>query len=220
MSPPAVGPAATPRATRMALAPRARPRCARGKAMVIMAMLTAKISAAPSPWKARATRSKGSVGAAPQPMDPRVKTMSPATKMGLRPIRSVARLADLIGRKPIFVAGLMVFTLGSMGCGAAPTLPLLLVARAFQGLGAALIFAVNIAMITMAFPLAHRGRALGANAILVALGVAAGPTAGGLITHHLSWRWIFYVNVPVGAAVAAAALAVLTERRRRARARF
>lgn len=133
---------------------------------------------------------------------------------------SVGRLADMIGRKPIFVAGLVAFTLGSIGCGAAPSLPWLLAARAFQGLGAALIFAVNIAMITHAFPPEGRGRALGVNAILVALGVSFGPTLGGVITQRLSWRWIFYVNVPVGALVVIAALAVLTERRRGARGRF
>jgi EmrB/QacA subfamily drug resistance transporter len=133
---------------------------------------------------------------------------------------TAGRLADMIGRKPIFVAGLLVFTVGSMGCGAAPSLPWLLFARAFQGLGAALIFAVNIAMLTRAFPPSERGRALGLNAILVALGISAGPTVGGLLTQHLSWRWIFYVNVPVGAVVVLAALGILTERPRRTRGRF
>ena len=133
---------------------------------------------------------------------------------------TAGRVADMIGRKPIFVAGLLVFTAGSMGCGAAPSLPWLLFGRAFQGLGAALIFAVNIAMVTQAFPPAERGRALGVNAILVALGISVGPTVGGLLTQHLSWRWIFYVNVPVGALVVLAALGILTERARRARGRF
>ena len=112
---------------------------------------------------------------------------------------TAGRMADMIGRKPIFVVGLLIFTVGSMGCGASLSLGWLLAARVFQGLGAAMIFAVNIASGSrMARRPACRGRALGANAILVALGVAAGPTAGGLITQHLSWRWIFYVNVPVG----------------------
>jgi EmrB/QacA subfamily drug resistance transporter len=133
---------------------------------------------------------------------------------------SAGRLADMVGRKPIFVAGLVVFTIGSIVCGAAPSLRWLLFARAFQGLGAALIFAVNIAMITQAFPSARRGRALGVNAILVALGVSFGPTLGGLITRHLTWRWIFYVNVPVGVVVVIAACVLLTERAPPARARF
>jgi EmrB/QacA subfamily drug resistance transporter len=133
---------------------------------------------------------------------------------------TVGRLADMIGRKPIFLAGLVAFTVGSMGCGAAPSIGWLLAARAFQGLGASLIFAVNVAMITQAFPPAERGRALGTNAILVALGVSFGPTLGGVITERLSWRWIFYVNVPVGAVATLAAIAVLTERRRLTTAHF
>jgi EmrB/QacA subfamily drug resistance transporter len=114
----------------------------------------------------------------------------------------------------------VVFTIGSMWCGAAPSLRWLLVARAFQGVGASLIFAVNIAMISQAFPAARRGRALGANAILVALGVSFGPTLGGFITKRLTWRWIFYVNVPVGIVVALAALCVLTECPHRSKGRF
>ena len=133
---------------------------------------------------------------------------------------TLGRLADMVGRKPIFVAGLTVFTLASAACGAAPSLGLLLAARAVQGLGAALIFAVNLAMITHAFPEHQRGRALGINAILVALGVSVGPTVGGLLTDQLSWRWIFYVNVPVGALVALAAIKLLHERRHHARQRF
>lgn len=133
---------------------------------------------------------------------------------------TVGRLSDMIGRKPIFVAGLVVFTVGSMGCGAAPSLRWLLAARAFQGFGASLIFAVNIAMITHSFPNRDRGRALGYNAILVALGVSIGPTAGGFLTQHLSWRWIFYVNVPVGVVATLAALRVLREPRHREQVRF
>src|SRR6202158_4795654 len=102
------------------------------------------------------------------------------------------RLADMIGRKPIWLAGLVVFTLGSAICGAAPTLGVLIAARLFQGLGAALIFAVNIAMITGVFPAHERGKALGMNSIVVALGISAGPTIGGIITQYLSWHWILY----------------------------
>jgi EmrB/QacA subfamily drug resistance transporter len=130
------------------------------------------------------------------------------------------RLADMLGRKPILITGLVVFTLGSALCGAAPSLGVLIAARCFQGLGAALIFAVNIAMITQAFPAAERGRALGINAILVALGISVGPTVGGIITQQLTWRWIFYVNVPVGIAATLAALGILTERLHGGRERF
>jgi EmrB/QacA subfamily drug resistance transporter len=107
------------------------------------------------------------------------------------------RLADMIGRKPIFLTGLVVFILGSALSGVAPSLLLLILARLFQGIGGALIFAVNVAMITSTFPTNERGLALGLNAVVVSLGVAAGPTIGGIITQYLTWRWIFYVNVPI-----------------------
>jgi EmrB/QacA subfamily drug resistance transporter len=107
------------------------------------------------------------------------------------------RLADMVGRKPIFLAGLVVFILGSAFSGLAPSLLLLVLARLFQGIGGALIFSVNVAMITSTFPSYERGLALGLNAVVVSLGVAAGPTIGGVITQYLTWRWIFYVNVPI-----------------------
>ncbi|GHO71071.1 MFS transporter [Ktedonobacter sp. SOSP1-52] len=107
------------------------------------------------------------------------------------------RLADILGRKPIFLAGLAIFVLGSALCGLAPSLLFLIIARLFQGIGGALIFSVNIAMITSTFPGNKRGLALGLNAVVVSLGVALGPTLGGIITQYLTWRWIFYVNVPV-----------------------
>src|SRR5438067_1053269 len=107
------------------------------------------------------------------------------------------RLADMIGRRPIFLTGLVVFILGSALSGLAPSLLFLIFARLFQGIGGALIFAVNIAMITSTFPSHERGLALGLNAVVVSLGVAAGPTIGVFITQYLTWRWIFYVNVPI-----------------------
>ncbi len=116
------------------------------------------------------------------------------------------RLADMLGRKPIFLTGVLIFVLGSMLCGFAPSLGLLILARLFQGIGGALIFSVNIAMITSTFPDRERGLALGLNAVVVSLGVAAGPTIGGIITQYLTWRWIFYVNVPVCTLVLLAAL--------------
>src|SRR5207302_1139170 len=82
-----------------------------------------------------------------------------------------------------------IFVLGSIFSGAAPSLAILIIARLLQGVGGAFIFAVNTAMITSVFPASERGRALGLNAVVVALGVSAGPTIGGLITEYLSWRW-------------------------------
>jgi EmrB/QacA subfamily drug resistance transporter len=124
---------------------------------------------------------------------------------------TLGRLADMLGRKPLFLAGLAVFTIGSALCGAAPSLEMLIAARCFQGLGAAAILCVNVAMITRSFPGAERGRALGLNMILLALGVSAGPTIGGILTQALNWRWIFYVNLPIGALALLAAWRLLTE---------
>jgi MFS family permease len=111
---------------------------------------------------------------------------------------TAGRLADMVGRKIVWSIGLIVFTLGSALCGAAQSLAFLIAMRAFQGIGGALIMAVSPAMLTNAFPASERGRALGLNAVIVALGISVGPTLGGIITAYFTWRWIFYVNVPVG----------------------
>jgi EmrB/QacA subfamily drug resistance transporter len=133
---------------------------------------------------------------------------------------TAGRLADMIGRKPIFIAGIAIFTLGSASSGAAPSLEILIAARAFQGLGGALLFSVNISMLTHAFPASERGRALGLNAIMVALGISVGPTLGGVITEYLTWRWIFYINVPIGIALVTAAFFVLKEPLHHSQGRF
>src|SRR5579883_2359516 len=121
-------------------------------------------------------------------------------------------LADMIGRKPIFLTGLIVFILGSALSGLAPSLLLLILSRLLQGIGGALIFSVNVAMITSTFPRNERGLALGLNAVVVSLGVAAGPTIGGIITQYLTWRWIFFVNVPICIVVLFAASYLYRER--------
>jgi EmrB/QacA subfamily drug resistance transporter len=133
---------------------------------------------------------------------------------------TTGRLADMIGRKPIWIAGLIIFTTGSAICGASVSLGMLIAARALQGLGGAFIMAVSPAMLTSAFPANERGRALGMNAVIVALGVSVGPTLGGIITENLTWRWIFYVNVPLGIIGVIATLRILTERMRWGHGRF
>ncbi len=125
---------------------------------------------------------------------------------------TAGRLSDMVGRKAIWAVGLFIFTGGSALCGAATSLGFLVAARGLQGLGGALLFAASPAMITNAFPAAERGRALGLNAVIVALGVSVGPTLGGFITAYLTWRWIFYVNVPIGIVGILLTLRVLTEK--------
>lgn len=133
---------------------------------------------------------------------------------------TAGRLADLIGRKPLWIAGLALFTFGSALCGAAPSLPMLILFRALQGLGGAVLMAVSPALLTTAFPPDERGRALGLNAVIVATGVSAGPVLGGLITQRLSWRWIFYVNLPIGLIGIGATIFFLAERAERKREGF
>jgi EmrB/QacA subfamily drug resistance transporter len=133
---------------------------------------------------------------------------------------TIGRLTDMTGRKPAWAAGLAIFTLGSALCGAAPSLGFLIAARGFQAIGGALLFAVSAAMLTNAFPSTERGRVLGLNALIVALGVSAGPTIGGLITESLTWRWIFYVNVPLGIVGVLATVRWLRETAPRAPGRF
>jgi EmrB/QacA subfamily drug resistance transporter len=111
---------------------------------------------------------------------------------------TAGRLADCIGHKPIWIVGLALFTLGSAACGLAPVLGALVAARAFQGIGGALLMAISPALLTSAFPSQERGQALGWNAVIVGLGVSAGPSIGGLITQQFTWRWIFFINIPIG----------------------
>jgi EmrB/QacA subfamily drug resistance transporter len=108
------------------------------------------------------------------------------------------RLGDLFGHRPVYAVGLVLFTVGSGLCGAAPSLPFLVAARVIQALGASLTMAVSPAVITAVFPPAMRGRALGAIGSVVSIGLTIGPPLGGVIIQALSWRWIFLVNLPVG----------------------
>jgi MFS family permease len=121
----------------------------------------------------------------------------------------MGRLGDRLGHRAVYAGGLLVFTLGSALCGAAPGLGELVGARVVQALGASAMMAIGPAVLTTAFPPGMRGRALGTLGTVVALGLTLGPPIGGLILSHLSWRWIFYVNLPVGLAGTAWALRIL-----------
>ena len=117
----------------------------------------------------------------------------------------VGRLGDMLGKKPIYTTGFAVFTAGSVLCGLAPGIEALIAARVLQALGAAMIFALGMAIITQAFPPSERGRALGISGALVSIGIVIGPSLGGLIVDQWSWRWIFIVNLPIGVLGTAAA---------------
>jgi EmrB/QacA subfamily drug resistance transporter len=108
------------------------------------------------------------------------------------------KLGDLYGRRKMFMAGLVVFTLASLACGLAPTAGFLIGARAVQGVGAALMNPATLSIITATFPPKERGQAIGIWAGVSALALAIGPLVGGLIVDNINWHWIFYVNVPVG----------------------
>jgi EmrB/QacA subfamily drug resistance transporter len=111
---------------------------------------------------------------------------------------SMGRLGDMVGKKPIYTAGFVVFTTGSVLCGLAPTVYWLIAFRVLQAVGAAMTLALGMAIVTEAFPPSERGRALGLNGTIVSIGIVVGPTLGGVILDSLSWNWIFYVNLPVG----------------------
>jgi len=125
------------------------------------------------------------------------------------------RFADLFGRKLLYCGGFVVFVTGSALCGLAPGLDTLVAARVLQALGAGLLQANAIAIIVAATAKARRGRALGLQSAAQAVGLSAGPALGGFLIAALGWRWVFWINLPVGLLGAMFGLLVLprTERR-------
>jgi EmrB/QacA subfamily drug resistance transporter len=108
------------------------------------------------------------------------------------------KLADFIGRRLIFMIGLAVFTGASLACGLAPNGGFLIGARIVQGLGGALMNPATLSIIAATFAPRERGRAIGIWAGVSAMALAIGPLVGGLLTEHINWNWIFFINVPVG----------------------
>jgi EmrB/QacA subfamily drug resistance transporter len=123
------------------------------------------------------------------------------------------KLADLLGRRLVFVAGLVIFTLSSLGCGLAGSPGVLIGARVVQGIGAALMNPATLSIITVTFPPRQRGTAIGIWAGVSALALAIGPLVGGLITERINWNWIFFINIPVGVLGILAAFAFIDESR-------
>jgi EmrB/QacA subfamily drug resistance transporter len=119
------------------------------------------------------------------------------------------RLADIYGRSTLYNVGFVVFSVGSVLCGAAPTAAFLIAARVVQAVGAGLLQANSVALITQAFPASERGKAIGIQGAVQAVSMAVGPFVGGILIAAVGWRAIFYVNLPIGALGTIAALFIL-----------
>lgn len=126
-------------------------------------------------------------------------------------IITAAALGDRIGRRLVFVLGLLVFTLSSVACALAPSAGELITARAIQGLGAAMVMPVSLTILTSAFGPARRGTIVGIWGGIGGLAVACGPLVGGAITQGLNWHWIFWVNAPIGVAAIVLSMLRLSE---------
>jgi EmrB/QacA subfamily drug resistance transporter len=122
-------------------------------------------------------------------------------------------LADMYGRRTVFSVGIVVFTFGSLLCGLAPSPLFLTLSRAFQGIGGAIMFSTSLALLSNAFRAGDRATAFAVFGAVTGVAVAVGPVIGGALVSGLSWRWIFLVNIPVGAAALAITLRQVDESR-------
>jgi EmrB/QacA subfamily drug resistance transporter len=120
-------------------------------------------------------------------------------------------LADRFGRKRVLMAGLVIFTIASFFCGAAPDLATLVTARAFQGIGAAMQLSAALATLSSFFRGDERARAFAFWGTVVGIGIAMGPIVGGLITQTFGWQWAFYINLPIGALTIALVAVVIDD---------
>lgn len=126
---------------------------------------------------------------------------------------TAGRLADLFGRRLLFVIGVVLFVGASIGCGAAQDINVMIGFRALQGVGAAIIAPTSLSIISATFPPQERGLAIGIWSGIVGVGVALGPLIGGVLTETVDWRWVFYVNIPIGAAALVGAFIWVRESR-------
>ena len=123
------------------------------------------------------------------------------------------RLADRFGRKRLFLIGIIIFSLCSLGAGLSQQIEVLIAWRAVQAIGSAIMVPVSLAIITLVFPAHQRGLALGIWGAMAGVAGAIGPTLGGLLTEYVGWQWIFLVNVPVGLVAVLAGFAIIRESR-------
>ena len=114
---------------------------------------------------------------------------------------TAGRLGDLFGQRTMFFAGVSLFTLSSVACGLAPSSGWLIAFRAVQGLGAAILMPQTLAILTMVFPAERRGAAFGIWGAVAGVATVAGPTLGGLLVTAFDWRYIFFINLPIGVIV-------------------
>jgi EmrB/QacA subfamily drug resistance transporter len=122
-------------------------------------------------------------------------------------------LGDLFGRRMVFLVGVTIFALASAVCGCAVNIHQLILARSVQGIGAALLVPGSLSIISSAFGEKSRGRAIGAWSGFTAITSALGPVLGGYLVQHASWRWVFFINLPLAAAVVAISLFAIPESR-------
>lgn len=124
------------------------------------------------------------------------------------------KLSDIYGRKHLFAAGMVIFTLGSAACGFAASFGFLVISRVVQALGASIMMALTQGIVTEVFPAKERGKALGFIGMVVAMGSLAGPSLGGILVHSFSWQAVFFINVPFGILGVAMTYLVMPENRR------
>jgi EmrB/QacA subfamily drug resistance transporter len=128
-------------------------------------------------------------------------------------LMTASALGDRFGRRRLFAGGLALFSLASAACALAPDAGTLIAARAVQGMGAAAVMPLSLALVGAAFPPEKRGAAMGALQGLTGLAVASGPVIGGAVAQGLAWQWIFWVNVPIGLLAVPLVLARIPESR-------
>ncbi len=125
----------------------------------------------------------------------------------------MGRLADIAGRKTIYILGFLVFVAGALLAGVSPNIMVLIIAKVLQGIGAAMTQGTSMAMIIASFPSAERGKALGLQMSIVGAGGVAGPAIGGLLVGELGWRWVFFGTAIMAAVAIAAALVIIDPKR-------
>src|SRR5436305_4201772 len=128
-------------------------------------------------------------------------------------IITAAAIGDRLGRRRVYVAGLLLLTAASAACALAPSAGTLIAARAVQGIGAAIVTLLSLTILTAAWPAQRRGTIVGIWGGIAGLAVAAGPLVGGAVVQGLNWHWIFWVNVPIGLAAAVGSVVKLSESR-------